>query len=108
MIKLRKLFGPSKKEIWRQLCAEIGADYVQGGFWKGDKVQATHAEWTITPDTFAVSNGQSHHRLHTTASALRQPRPFPIHHLPSWTFQRHRQVARYAGHRGWPLRLRPG
>jgi hypothetical protein len=48
----------SKREIWQQLCVEIGADYVQGGFWKGDKVQATHAEWTITLDTFAVSTGK--------------------------------------------------
>ena len=34
---LRDLFGPSREEIWRQLSAEIGADYVAGGFWKGDK-----------------------------------------------------------------------
>lgn len=56
---LRKLFGPSKEEIWRQLCAAIGAEYVQGGFWKGEKVQATHGEWTITLDTYAVSNGKT-------------------------------------------------
>lgn len=42
MNPLRKMFGPSKGEIWRQLCAATGADYVQGGFWKGDQVQATH------------------------------------------------------------------
>jgi hypothetical protein len=58
MSKLRKLFGPSKQEIWQQLCSKTGADYVQGGFWKVDKVQATHAEWTITLDTFAVSTGK--------------------------------------------------
>lgn len=58
MKALRKLFGPSKEEVWRQLCAATGAEYVQGGFWKGDKVQATHGEWTITLDTFAVSNGK--------------------------------------------------
>src|ERR1044072_982235 len=53
------MFGPSKEEIWRQLCAATGADYVQGGFWKGDKVQATHGEWTITLDTYAVSTGKT-------------------------------------------------
>src|SRR5438093_8312691 len=58
MITLRKLFGPSKEEIWRQLCTATGADYVQGGLWKGDKVQATHGEWIITLDTFAVSTGK--------------------------------------------------
>jgi len=56
---LQKLFGPSTQEVWRQLCAEIGAQYVEGGFWKGDKVQATHGPWTITLDTYTVSNGKS-------------------------------------------------
>ena len=28
----RKMFGPSKKEIWRQLSTEIGARYVEGSF----------------------------------------------------------------------------
>ena len=45
---LRQLFGPSREEIWRQLCSEIGAQYVEGGFWKGDKVQAHCGQWTIT------------------------------------------------------------
>jgi len=40
---LRRLFGPSREEIWRQLSAEIGAEYVER-FWKGDKVEATHGE----------------------------------------------------------------
>jgi hypothetical protein len=59
MSTLRKLFGPSREEIWRQLCRETGADYVQGGFWKGDKVQVAHDEWTITLDAFAVSTGKA-------------------------------------------------
>ena len=59
MNTLRKLFGPSRAAIWRQLCTEIGAAYTPGGFWKGDKVQATHEEWTITLDTYAVSTGKT-------------------------------------------------
>jgi hypothetical protein len=55
----RKLFGPSREEIWRQLSAEIGARYVEGGLWKGDKVQATYGEWTLTLDTYAVSTGKA-------------------------------------------------
>lgn len=55
---LRKWFGPSREEIWRQLCAEIGAEYVEGGFMKRDKVQVTHGEWTVTLDRFAVSTGK--------------------------------------------------
>jgi hypothetical protein len=53
-------FGPRREEIWKQLCAEIGADFVDGGFWKGDKVQARVRNWTITLDVFVVSSGKSH------------------------------------------------
>ena len=56
-----KLFGPSRDEIWRQLCQEIGADFVDGGFWKGSKVEAHHQGWTITLDTYAVSTGHTTH-----------------------------------------------
>ena len=59
MKTLRKLFGPSRAAIWQQLCTETGADYVQGGFWKGDKVQGAHDQWTITLDTYAVSTGKT-------------------------------------------------
>ena len=45
-------FGPSKDEIWRQLCEEIGAEFVDGGFWKGSKVQVHAKPWTITLDTY--------------------------------------------------------
>jgi hypothetical protein len=58
MSVFRKLFGPSRGEIWRQLSAETGARYVDGGFWKGDKVQAAHGEWTVTLDSYAVSTGK--------------------------------------------------
>ena len=36
MAILRELFGSSREEIWRQLSAEIGADYVAGDFWTGE------------------------------------------------------------------------
>jgi hypothetical protein len=51
---LQDAFGPSRAEVWRQLCAEIGADFVDGGFWKGDKVQAHVKNWTVTLDTYVV------------------------------------------------------
>ena len=69
MAFLRNLLGPSKAEMWKQLCAEIGAQYVEGGFWKGDKVQATHGPWTITLDTYTVSNGKTS----TTYTRMRAP-----------------------------------
>ena len=43
-------FGPSKDEVWRQLSEEIGAEFVEGGFWKGNKVQAHVGPWTVTLD----------------------------------------------------------
>jgi hypothetical protein len=63
------VFGPSREEIWRQLCAEIGADFVGGGFWKGDKVQAHVKNWTLTLDTYTVSTGHSH----VTYTRMRSP-----------------------------------
>jgi len=56
---LRKLFGPSKDEIWQQFCAQTGGSIVDGGFWKGSKVEARHGEWTVTLDTYTVSTGKS-------------------------------------------------
>jgi hypothetical protein len=66
---LRQLFGPSREEIWRQLCSETQAEYVKGGFWKGDKVHVNYGEWTITLDTFTVSDGKTS----TTYTRLRAP-----------------------------------
>jgi hypothetical protein len=54
------VLGPSREEVWKQLCAKIGADFVEGGFWKGDKVQAHFKNWTITLDTYTVSTGHAH------------------------------------------------
>jgi hypothetical protein len=66
---LRKLFGPSQEEVWRQLCSEIGADFVDGGFWRGHKVVARVDEWTVTLDTYTVSTGRSS----VTYTRLRAP-----------------------------------
>ena len=42
--------------MWRQLSEEIGAEFVEGGFWKGEsKVQAHVGPWTVTLDTYTVS-----------------------------------------------------
>lgn len=55
----REWFGPSREEIWRQLCGQIDARYVEGGFWKGDHVEATHRQWTITLDVYVVNTGKT-------------------------------------------------
>ncbi len=59
MSLFRPLFGRSKQEIWQQFCAETGGVYVAGSFWKGDKVEASHGQWTVTLDTYVVSTGKS-------------------------------------------------
>ena len=35
---LRKLFGPSKAEVWHHLAREVGGAYVDGGIFGHDKV----------------------------------------------------------------------
>lgn len=65
---LRKLFGPSRSEIWQKLADEIGAKYTTK-LWKGERVQASHGEWTITLDTYVISTGKSS----TTYTRLRAP-----------------------------------
>ena len=55
---LRRMFGPSKKEIWRQLSEQMQATFVEGGTWKADRVEATHGQWTVTLDTYTVVAGK--------------------------------------------------
>jgi hypothetical protein len=49
---LRVLFGPSGEEIWRQLASELGANYVDGDFWRRGEIQASHAGWLITLEEY--------------------------------------------------------
>ena len=63
-------FGPSREAIWRQLSDEISARYVDGGFWTGDRVEATHGDWTVTLDTYTV------HTKHATISYTRMRAPY--------------------------------
>jgi hypothetical protein len=56
----KEIFGPPKEEIWRNLCKEIGADFIDGGLWKGDKVRLRVEDaWTVTLDVFSVRRGKS-------------------------------------------------
>lgn len=52
-------FGPSKDEVWKELADTIGAEFVAGGFWKGNKVLAHVGPWTLTLDTYVESSGES-------------------------------------------------
>ena len=53
------LFGTSRKEAWRQLSEEINASYVEGGSFKGPRIEYKHNSWTIYLDTYTVSTGKS-------------------------------------------------
>jgi len=55
-----RIFGVGREEVWRQLSTEIGADFIDGGFWRGNKVQAHLKNWTLTLDLYVVSTGHSH------------------------------------------------
>jgi hypothetical protein len=65
---LRKVFGPYKQDVWKQLAAEMGAQFVDGGLFHADKVVAAAGPWTVTLDTF--SSGSEHP---TTYTRLRAP-----------------------------------
>lgn len=69
MKSLRKLFRSSYPEIWRQLAEELGARYVAGGRWKGDRIEASHGEWTLTLDACTVMAGN----VPVTFTRLRAP-----------------------------------
>jgi len=53
------IFGPSKKEVWKQLSKEINANYIEGSFLKGSRIEYTYNNWTIYLDTYTVSTGKS-------------------------------------------------
>lgn len=44
---LKKLFAP-REQVWKAYCAEIGGQYVEGGLWKGDRIEILHQGWTLT------------------------------------------------------------
>jgi hypothetical protein len=52
-------FGRSKDEVWRQLSEDIRAEFIEGGFCKGSKVQAHVGPWTVTLDTYCDGEDQS-------------------------------------------------
>ena len=66
---LREMFGSSQEEIWKQLSAEIGAEFVDGGTWNGDKVVAHVKEWSITLDNYVVMVG----KVPVTMTRMRAP-----------------------------------
>jgi len=66
---LKKIFPQSEGVPWRQLCDEIGAEFIQGGFWKSDKAVKKGKQWTITLDTYSESQGQGGSTTYTRMMA---------------------------------------
>ncbi len=58
-MRMLKWFGPSRKEVWSQLSETIGGRFIEGGFFKTDKVEASHGSWVVTLDNYTVSTGKS-------------------------------------------------
>jgi hypothetical protein len=56
---LRRGFGDSHNDVWKQLSDELGAKFIKGGFFKSSKVEARIKNWTVTLDTYTVSTGKT-------------------------------------------------
>ena len=51
-------YGVSKREAWQKFSEEINAEYIDNGFWKGDRVELDFNNWTIVLDTYTISTGK--------------------------------------------------
>ena len=56
---------------WRQLAGELGAEFVEGGFFHSSKVQAHVKDCTVTLDIYSMPSGDSS----TTYTRLKVPLP---------------------------------
>jgi hypothetical protein len=69
------LFGPSQEEIWTSLRAQIDAELVEGGLWRGDRLRMQAGDWTVTLDEYVqmIMAGKTH----TYIPHTRMRAPFP-------------------------------
>jgi len=73
MSLLKKIFGSSRKEIWAQIANDIGGEYKDVGFWKGDGISYFYGEWEIILDTYTTSDSDSNVNTSTTYTRMRAP-----------------------------------
>ena len=66
---LKALFGPSRKEVWRQLADEMGGNFREGDLFTPYAVQVRTLDWTITLDTYTEGAGPAS----ATHTRLRAP-----------------------------------
>jgi hypothetical protein len=67
------IFGPSTKEVWKQLSEEINANYIEGSLFKGLRIEHTYNNWTIYLDTYTVSYTVSTGKSSITYTRMRAP-----------------------------------
>src|SRR5262245_44814235 len=52
---LRRIFGPSRDEIWKQFADEVGGIFIKGSIWRANtKVRAKVNEWYLFLDLFTL------------------------------------------------------
>lgn len=73
MRKRKSIFGPSKDEIWTQIAADIGGEFIEGGFWGKDVLIYKHGEWQILLDTYTVTSSTGTATTSTTYTRMRVP-----------------------------------
>ena len=66
---LKALFGPSRKDVWRQLAREVDGQFHEGGLLNPFAVQARTGDWILTLDTFSSGDGKTNQ----TFTRLRAP-----------------------------------
>ncbi len=59
MSVLSNIFYSETKKNWQQLASEIGGEFVDGGFWKKDKVVLKYRKTEIVLETHTVSRGKN-------------------------------------------------
>jgi hypothetical protein len=63
---LKRLFKPSRREVWERFCRETGAEYDPGGLLTRPRVRHRHRNWTITLTTSRSSGPAPGTSLTTT------------------------------------------
>ncbi len=56
---LRALFGPSRRDVWRQLAEDVDGQFHEGGLFSPFAVQARTGDWIITLDTYTSGDGKT-------------------------------------------------
>ncbi len=81
---LRRLF-PRKSEVWRPFAEELGGRYVEGSFWRGDRLEFTHSKNVVR------FTAERDHETGSWATCVRSPievsRDVSISLMKNWPTQ---------------------